>query len=316
MSTQEEQPINHSLEEEKPKFNLYDNDEYNQCKEDAQRWENEYGSYYKSIMCCRELEGGCTNKTIEEAYEKIKPHICNSLEEVMAHKQKHVCVLPIGHEGKCCSSLNNLFLNKQFQNSMAWIWSTEGDDSFIYKNRASRLFPIAIPDSFEKEIKNKNHRLSCAIPIKNATTPLMAAAATWDYAVLHCSIDPQGHDVINKDFFTKYNLGPAFQRHKEKMIAVYAQQNKTLFDSQGYTICPVIGQRIGIQHVFNPDRCNPLGIQLGHVLPRSNTRHTIRGFNLVLMTRTGNRLVGEHDFNSQDWLEILRNTVAFHSSHV
>lgn len=316
MSTQEEQPINHSLEEEKPKFNLYDNDEYNQCKEDAQRWENEYGSYYKSIMCCCQLEGGCTNKTIEEAHEKIKPHTCNSLEEVMAHKQKHLCVLPIGHEGKCSSSLNNLFTNKQFQNSMAWIWSTEGDDSFIYKNRASRLFPIAIPDSFEKEIKNKNHRLSCAIPIKNATTPLMAAAATWDYAVLHCSIDSQGHDFINKDFFTKYNLGPAFQRHKEKMIAVYAEQNKMLFDNQGYTICPVIGQRIGIQHVFNPDRCNPLGIQLGHVLPRSNTRHTIRGFNLVLMTRTGNRLVGEHDFNSQDWLEILRNTVAFHSSHV
>ena len=313
MTTQEQQPI---VEEEKPKFNLYDNDEYNQCKEDAQRWENQYGSYYKSIMCCREVEGGCTNKTIEEAHEKIKPHICNSLEEVMSHKQKPICVLPIGHQGKCCSSLNALFTNKQFQNSMAWIWSTEGDDSFIYKNRASRLFPIAIPDSFEKKIKNKNQRLSCAIPIKNATTPLMAAAATWDYAVLHCSIDPQDQDFINKDFFAKYNLGPAFQRHKEKMIAVYAQQNKKLFDNQGYTICPVIGQRIGIQHVFNPDRCNPLGIQLGHVLPRSNTRHTIRGFNLVLMTRTGNRLVGEHDFNSQDWLEILRNTVTFHSSHV
>ena len=99
------------------------------------------------------------------------------------------------------------------------------------------------------------------------------------------------------------------------MVTVYAEQNKTLFDNQGCTICPVIGQRIGIQHVLNPDRCNPLGIQLGHVLPRSNTRHTIRGFNLVLMTRTGNRLVGEHDFNSQDWLEILRNTVTFHSSH-
>ena len=315
MATQEQQHINHSVEEEKPKFNLYDNEEYNKCKEDAQRWENEYGSYYKSIMCCRELEGGCTNKTIEEAYEKIKPHICNSLEEVMAHKQKHVCVLPIGHEGKCCSSLNNLFLNKQFQNSMAWIWTTEGDDSFIYKNRASRLFPIAIPDSFEKKIKDKNHRLSCAIPIKNATTSLMAAAATWDYAVLHCSIDPQGHVFANKEFLTKYNLETALQSHKAKMITIYAEQNKTLFDSQGSTICPVIGQRIGIQHVINPDRCNPLGIQLGHVLPRSNTRHTIRGFNLVLMTRTGNRLVGEHDFNSQDWLEILRSTVTFHSSH-
>lgn len=323
MATQEQQHINHSVEEEKPKFNLYDNEEYNKCKEDAQRWENEYGSYYKSIMCCREIEGGCTNKTIEEAYEKIKPHICNSLEEVMAHKQKPVCVLPIGHEGKCCSSLNNLFINKQFQNSMAWIWTTEGDDSFIYKNRASRLFPIAIPDSFEKKIKDKNHRLSCAIPIKNATTSLMAAAATWDYAVLHCGIHPdevymgftQGHVFVNKEFLAKYNLDTALLSHKAKMITVYAEQNKTLFDNQGCTICPVIGQRIGIQHVLNPDRCNPLGIQLGHVLPRSNTRHTIRGFNLVLMTRTGNRLVGEHDFNSQDWLEILRSTVTFHSSH-
>ena len=182
-----EQPAN-NLVEEQSKFNLYDNEEFNKCKKDAQRWEEEYGPYYKDTMCCREVEGGCTDKTVEEAYEKIKPHICNSLEEVISHKQKPLCVLTPGHEGKCCSSFNNLFTNKQFQNSMAWIFSTEGEDGYVYKNRASRLFPIAIPDSFEKKIKNKNHRLSCAIPIKNATTPLMAAAATWDYAVLHCSI--------------------------------------------------------------------------------------------------------------------------------
>jgi hypothetical protein len=294
-----------------PQFDLYSNPEYNQCKEEAAQWDAQYGDYYRSVLCLEPLSGGCNEKTIRESYDKMQPFITNTIDEIIQQKQAPLCVLPKGHSGKCSSSMSSLFTHKSFQNSMAWIFTTEGDDGYIYKNRATRLFPLAIPDSIEKQIKSKDHRLSCAIPLKNATTNLMAAAATLDYAVLHYYIE-KADTITNISFVEKYGLAALFATHKEKMIQVYRTHRKQIFHSDGHTLCPVLCQKIGIEHVFDSDRCNPYGIQLGHVLPRSNIRHTIRGFNLVLMTRTGNRLVGEHDFQSDDWLHILQSTVAAH----
>ena len=42
--------------------------------------------------------------------------------------------------------------------------TTEGDDDYVYKNRASRTFPIAIPDSLEKKIKNKRRKIEMCYP--------------------------------------------------------------------------------------------------------------------------------------------------------
>jgi hypothetical protein len=297
------------------KFNIYDSTEYNSCQEEARVWEETHGPYYKGVMCLKPLDGGCTKKTIEEAHAKIEPFISNTLEEVMEKKQSPLCVLPQNHHGKCVCNYNTLFTHKSFQNSLAWIGTTEGDDGYVYKNRANRTFPIAIPDSIEKQIKNKANKLSCAIPLKNATTNLMTATAALDYAVMHYFIK-DADTVVNKGFVDKFgdSLAPFFQAHRQALSAHYATIQKRAFDDEGHTICPVLHEKINIEHVFDSDRCNPNGIQLGHVQPRSNERFTIRGMNLLIMTRTGNRLVGEHDFTGNEWLRILQQTVFAHTA--
>ena len=303
----------HQSTEMEAKFNIYNNPEYNRCQEEARLWEEAHGSYYREIMCLKPLDGGCTTKTIEEAYRKIEPFISNTLEEVLEKKQAPLCVLPINHQGKCMCNYNSLFTHKSFQNSLAWIGTTEGDDGYVYKNRANRTFPIAIPDSIEKKIKNKENRFSCAIPLKNATTNLMAATASLDYAVMHYFIE--GSDaVVNESFVAKFGdaLIPFFHLHRQALSAHYAKIQKRAFDDDGHTICPVLHEKIRTEHVFDSDRCNPNGIQLGHVQPRSNERFTIRGMNLLIMTRTGNRLVGEHDFTGNEWLRILQQVVSAH----
>jgi len=304
-----------------PKFDIYNNPEYNSCQEEARVWEETHGPYYRGVMCLKSLDGGVSKKTAEEAYAKISPFITNTLEEVLEKMQTPLCVLPINHQGKCMCNYNSLFTHKSFQNSLAWIGSTEGDDGYIYKNRANRKFPIAIPDSIEKQIKNKTNKLSCAIPLKNATTNLMIATAALDYAVMHFFIE--GADaVINTKFVDKFgeslvpfcdSLVTFFQSHRQALSSHYATIQKRAFDDDGYTICPVLHEKIKIEHVFNSDRCNPNGIQLGHVQPRSNERFTIRGMNLLIMTRTGNRLVGEHDFTKNEWLRVLQQTVFVHT---
>jgi hypothetical protein len=299
------------------KLNIYDNPEYNSCQEEARLWEKTHGQYYEGIMCLKPIRGGVSNKTIEEAYTKIEPFITNTLEEVMEKVQPPLCVLPKNHQGKCVRNYESLFTNKSFKNSLAWIGTTEGDDGYVYKNRGNRTFPIAIPDSIEKQIKNKANKLSCAIPLKNSTTNLMAATAALDYAVLHLFI-PRADTVVDKAFVSKFStsLVPFFQAHRQALSAHYASFNRRVFDDDGNTICPVLHGPIKMEHVLDSDRCNPNGIQLGHVQPRSNDRYTVRGMNILIMTREGNRLVGDHDFIGNEWLSILRQTVSAHAEPI
>ena len=307
----------HQSNMEVTKFDIYDNPEYNSCQEKARVWAETHGQYYRNCMCLQPMEGGVSKKTAEDAYMKMEPFISNTIEEVIEMMQVPLCVLPVNHQGKCVCNYNSLFTHKSFQNSLAWIGTTEGDDGYVYKNRGNRKFPIAIPDSIEKQIKNKTNKLSCAIPLKNASTNLMIATAALDYAVMHYFIE--GADaVINTTFVDKFgdSLVPFFQAHRQALSAHYATIQKRVFDGDGNTICPVLHEKIKIEHVFDPDRCNPNGIQLGHVQPRSNERFTIRGMNLLIMTRTGNRLVGEHDFTGNEWLRILQQTVFAHAAPI
>ena len=69
--------------------------------------------------------------------------------------------------------------------------------------------------------------------------------------------------------------------------------------------------RILIENIVNPDRCNSRAIQLGHCCPRSDREYTIRGFNIVVMTRDGNRIVGDYNFLEDGWITLLRRVVSF-----
>ena len=117
--------------------------------------------------------------------------------------------------------------------------------------------------------------------------------------------------ILNLRSSKNNQFQPAFEAHREYMRTHFNGYNRRIFNETGHTLCPVMGTKIDILSALDNDRCNPTGIQLGHVEPRNNESFTIRGFNLLIMTRTGNRLVGEHHFLGQEWLNILRNVIAF-----
>ena len=83
----------------------------------------------------------------------------------------------------------------------------------------------------------------------------------------------------------------------------------------GHTICPVIPKGLEIINVADPERDNRTvidryDVQMGHISSRTNECYTIYGTNLVMMTREGNRIIGEYSLIEDDWINYLRALVA------
>jgi hypothetical protein len=190
------------------------------------------------------------------------------------------------------------------------IYSTPGNDDYIFKNRSNRLFPIKLTDSFQRKIKDKKIKLSCAIPLKDSTTPLMQASAYLDYITFVMSIKE-----VNEKYITWTNIIPFLLKHKEELINRFKLKNKRLFNDEGFTICPVTGYEITLEDIAKDTRIEngPNDIQLGHCDIRNENSFTIRGFNICLMTREGNRLVGDTSFFDDSWIKKLEVIVKFHN---
>ena len=85
------------------------------------------------------------------------------------------------------------------------------------------------------------------------------------------------------------------QRHKVFMQNHFEDLEKPIFSEEGYSKCPVMGTEHTLESFRLGDttiRTEPgaLDIVMGHCEPRSNTRFTIRGLNITLMTRRGQLL--------------------------
>jgi hypothetical protein len=101
--------------------------------------------------------------------------------------------------------------------------------------------------------------------------------------------------------------------HKVNLSEFYKNINLSVFDADGFTICPIIKRTIQVNDIINNNISDRNSIQLGHIIPRSETEFTIRGKNIVLMTRDGNRLVGDYRLDDSEWLTLLKNVVLAHS---
>ena len=226
----------------------------------------------------------------------------------------HVCVLPLGHAGKCCKNPHmKMFKKGALTNKFdTGIYSTPGNDAAIYKNRAPRLHPIAITDDFERKIKEKEKKMACCIPLKDRSTPLMLASAWLDCLVICASVSDinlikdDGHEywVWYKDLIVS---------HKKQISSYFEARNRAQFDkTSGFTICPVNGYLFTVSDFTRDSRVAPkeTDAQLGHCLARKESRYTIRGFNISFMSREGNRLVGDHDFFDDDWIDGLKRIVS------
>ena len=107
-------------------------------------------------------------------------------------------------------------------------------------------------------------------------------------------------------------------RHKTVLYDYFKASNRRIFNSAGNTICPVNGHEIRLEDLESRDdsrtRPRPTDVQLGHCIPRSDREFTIRGFNVCMMTRDGNRIVGDVPFCSDEWLDKLIAIIKFNNS--
>ena len=131
--------------------------------------------------------------------------------------------------------------------------------------------------------------------MKDASSPLLLAQSYLDWFTFIINIEGIGELIDNipleiKDMLTK---------HKKYLIDYYS--GRKIFGSHGHTICVITSQRCKLEDFADPSRDNRVDIrntdiQVGHNQPRSDEYVSIRGTNLLPMSRRGNLLIGENIF--------------------
>jgi len=274
--------------------------------------QHETNPHYLGLLCLKDTTSG---PRYDESSDKYKETVTT-----MSGREnlKCKCVLPKGHNGKCKNNLNHLFkknaITEKLKTSISLATSsTPGNDDFVYKNRASRLHPIVLSSEEEKKIRNKNEKKKYAIPLKDASSPILIAQSTIDWVTFMVNIEDISEHIEHDNDENKDILS-MLDRNKKHLISVFASSNREIFDRNGYSMCVITRNTIKLSDVSEPSRDNRVhildsDIQLGHNFPRSEEYVSIRGENLIPMSRRGNLIIGERVFTQDIWVNELKNIV-------
>jgi hypothetical protein len=324
-----------NINDDSEKINMYNNEQYNTCQQKAKEFEqSDIGSFYKLHFCLKPcLTSKCREATIQKYFAEIKDHVSNTFEEVLAYNQMRLCVLQKNHDGPCCSTpfaekkmlVKSRVSNKMETSINSCIYQVPGDTSgnSFYKNRASRLYPIVIGSNAKIKIKRQSSDSKVpkiCISLKEHTTPFQMATAYIDWVTYAIHIDGMDEHIISplsEPFLSWKNVLQS--QHATFLQNYFKKRNRKIFDvSSGArkTICAVKQNILTVSNFADTTRDNRVDIdqndiQMGHIVPRNSNEYTIRGTNLLMMTREGNRAVGENDYMDNAWIlrdiSILQN---------
>jgi len=292
------------------RITIDDTDEYSNFEKSIDTYEN--NSHYTSTMCMK-------NTICGPKHDNAKEIFMASVKKMSGRTDlKYKCVLPLGHLGKCCHKFSKLFKDNGFTKKLlssvdTAIYSTPGNDDYVYKNRSSRLYENVVSSKQEKLIRDKTEKKTCAIPLKDASSPILLAQAYLDWMTFIVNIaNIDIHLNVVEDENKSILL--MLTKNKEHLISVYASFNREIFDKQGYSMCAITRNVIKLADVADPTRDNRVDIcdkdiQLGHNHPRTEKYVSIRGENLIPMSRRGNLVIGERVFTENVWIEELQSIV-------
>lgn len=272
--------------------------------------EHEKCTHYQDIMCLKPTTYG--PKVQESDFLNECPKLSNR------DNLKYRCVKPKGHTGKCSKNLDVIFpiknetIKKLCKSIDQSIYKTPGNDDYVYKNRADRLFSNVLSNEEGKKIRDKNIKKKCAIPLKDASTPLLLAQAYLDWITFITNIEG-----IDKFTDISPDISSMINQNKKFLISHYA--GRKIFDKEGNTICVVTGKICKLEDFADPSRDNRVDIrntdiQLGHNEPRSDKYVSIRGTNLLPMSRRGNLLIGENKFTDDKWIDEFKRLADYHGN--
>jgi len=216
------------------------------------------------------------------------------------------------------------------------IYTTPGNDGIIYKNRHDRGFPIVVSSANERLIKEYERALaaaaaagtvskrSCAIPLCERSTPLMMATAYIDFMseLLNIrGIDEYLTPDENLSAQEKEMIAFLQNTHKQFLDTFYRGYNRRIFtatchgdgtgETGGFTRCAVRRYTFAPRDFVDTTRDSRFDIsqndiQIGHIVSRSDSEYTIRGLNVLFMSRRGNLIIGEENYLEEGWRDTLR----------
>jgi hypothetical protein len=234
---------------------------------------------------------------------------------------KYKCILPKGHTGKCCTKFNSLFKKNSITDKLVGsinlaIYSTPGNDDYVFKNRSSRLYDNVLSSEEEKKIRDKTEKKKCAIPLKDTSSPILLAQAYFDWITYIVNIEDIT-EHLNIENGSNKDILAMIHKNKEHLISVFGSFNRNVFNSSGHSICVITRHPIKLSDVSDPTRDNRVNIsdkdiQLGHNHPRTEEYVSIRGENLVPMSRRGNLIIGERVFTQDIWIDELKQIMSIY----
>jgi hypothetical protein len=298
------------------------------CMKNANNWEKSTNiDFYKNNFCLKKSKTGIREDTVKSSVENlVKCCVSNNikLKEDDIHKVikiidfQQCCVLPKNHDGKCCNNLPWTKIMKKNTNNhitmLGWVGSTPGNDGHIYKNRASRIFPIRLSYDVGKKLKNKEVKYKCAIPLKDSSTPLMLATCYIDitsYLLRVRHFDELYLTTISEH--DKQIMHVYYKTHFLYLKNYYEELNRYLYkDNNTHTRCCVTGHLIDVKDLIK-DVTDDESIQFGHVEPISEINIMTKGQNVVLMTRRGNLILGNNNFLEDVWLNNLDRILKYNN---
>ena len=196
---------------------------------------------------------------------------------------------------------------------MLAITSVMTDSSIPDNVKELILFPIILSSNDERLIKCKHIKLKCSIPLKEYSTPFQLATAYIDWFTYILNV--QDMDTLIKDCNLWDMIHSSINSHKLFLDKFYKLYNRNIFNKDtGYTICPIQKNILSIKNIADISRdnrinINDMDVQMGHIHCRSDEEFTIRGTNLVMMSREGNRIIGEHSFINDKWIQKLQHII-------
>ena len=265
---------------------------------------SETAMHYENIMC-KKPTGRCVGKSTpqEDVYaSEVEGFTKREL-------QKKLCVLPHGHDGPCSCNLKKFFKKDSAHKAATGkidlsVFSTTGNDAYVYKDRASRCHQNAFTAKEERSIRNTNHKKKCGIPLKEFSTPNAMSDCYLDWMVfLWCT---RGVEV-NTECPNYEAIRSMLTLHKQFIISHFTRLNRSVFDSEGNTCCCVTKEQMTLQNfVVDRIRIRDSDVQFGHIRSSSDNCLTIKGLNTVVMCRRGNLIMGERLFTENVWVNELR----------
>jgi hypothetical protein len=278
---------------------------HNSCKEFEQN------SHYNELMCMKS-----TSKGPKKSRNEATAYLDNSIKLSDRANLKFRCILPKGHYGKCSRKFDifrkNAITKKLSQSTTNKIYQTPGNDGIVFKNRASRLYSDVLSKEEELKIRDTEIKKKCAIPLNEASTPILLAQAYLDWFTYIINIDGIGN-YLNKDSVLFNQIMDMIRKNKEHIIRKFS--NREIFDDNGNTMCVITRQKCKLSDFADPTRDNRTeikdsDIQMGHNYPRNDNYVSIRGENLLPQSRRGNLVIGERVFTEDIWINELKGITA------